>query len=56
MSGVSDKQLQAVEAQYKVYESMIQSMTRQERANPDLLAKMPSRRWVCLDGHLRWSS
>ncbi|KFM28714.1 Signal recognition particle 54 kDa protein, chloroplastic [Auxenochlorella protothecoides] len=44
MSGVSDKQLQAVEAQYKVYESMIQSMTRQERANPDLLAKMPSRR------------
>ena len=38
------KQAAAAEKQFRVYESMIQSMTREERANPDLLAKTPSRR------------
>ena len=40
----TDKQAAAAEKQFRVYESMIQSMTREERTNPDLLAKTPSRR------------
>ena len=41
---IPDKQAAAAEKQFRVYESMIQSMTRDERTNPDLLAKTPSRR------------
>lgn len=41
---ISDKQLYAVEKQFKIYDSLIKSMTPQERENPDLLAKSPSRR------------
>lgn len=44
IGSISDKQMQAAEKQFKVYESMIQSMTREERRNPDLLARAPSRR------------
>ncbi len=32
------------------YESMIQSMTKQEREQPELLAKNPSRRWGAANG------
>ncbi|WPT10645.1 Signal recognition particle 54 kDa protein [Picochlorum sp. SENEW3] len=44
MGSITDKQLARVEQQYKVYEAMINSMTKQERAQPELLAKSPSRR------------
>ena len=44
MGGITDKQLAAVERQYKAYEAMINSMTKEEREKPDLLAKQPSRR------------
>merc|ERR1719183_2117994 len=44
MSGITDKQLAAVEKQYKAYEAMINSMTAEERKTPDLLAKQPARR------------
>ena len=44
MAGVSEKQIYAMEKQYKVFESIIQSMTKEERSNPDLLVKSPSRR------------
>lgn len=44
MGSISDKQLARVEKQYKIYESMINSMTKDERAAPELLAKSPSRR------------
>ncbi|NES05974.1 MAG: signal recognition particle protein, partial [Okeania sp. SIO2F4] len=44
MNKISDDQLQQGETQLKRCESMINSMTRQERRNPELLAKSPSRR------------
>ncbi|MGK7923546.1 MAG: signal recognition particle protein [Trichodesmium sp.] len=44
MNKISDDQLQQGETQLKRCESMINSMTRQERQNPELLAKSPSRR------------
>ncbi|KAI7844769.1 hypothetical protein COHA_001651 [Chlorella ohadii] len=44
MNKVNEKQLAEVERKYKTYESMIQSMTKQEREQPELLAKNPSRR------------
>lgn len=44
MGSITDKQLARVEQQYKVYEAMINSMTKQEREQPELLAKNPSRR------------
>ena len=46
MNKVQDKQIQEVERKYAVYESMIQSMTKKEREQPEVLAKSPSRRWV----------
>ncbi|CAM6082113.1 unnamed protein product [Calypogeia fissa] len=44
MNKVSPQQIQEAEKSLKVMESMINSMTRKERADPDLLAKSPSRR------------
>jgi len=44
MSGITDKQLQAAEKQFKMYEAMINSMTPAERSQPELLAKSPTRR------------
>lgn len=44
MGSITDKQLARVEQQYKIYEAMINSMTVQEREQPELLAKNPSRR------------
>eukprot|EP00210_Caulerpa_lentillifera_P001712 g1645.t1 len=44
MSQISDKQLYAAEKQFKIYDSLIKSMTKAERANPDLLAKSTARR------------
>ena len=44
MNKISDDKLQQGETQLKRCESMINSMTRQERQNPELLAKSPSRR------------
>lgn len=44
MNKLSDAQLQEGEVQLKRCESMINSMTPQERQNPELLAKSPSRR------------
>lgn len=44
MNKVNDKQIQEVERRYKQYESMIQSMTKKEREQPEILAKSPSRR------------
>ena len=44
MNKISEKQLAAVEKKYKRYESMIGSMTKQERQLPELLAKSQSRR------------
>lgn len=44
MGSVTDKQLARLEKQYKQYEAMINSMTKQERETPELLAKSPSRR------------
>lgn len=44
MAGVTDKQLAAAEKQFKIYKSMIDSMTPAEREEPDLLARTPSRR------------
>ena len=44
MNKITEKQLAQVEKQYKVYESMIQSMTAKERKQPELLVKSPSRR------------
>lgn len=41
---ISDDQLQQGEAQLKRVESMINSMTPEERKNPDLLSSSPSRR------------
>ncbi|MEA5507052.1 signal recognition particle protein [Halotia wernerae UHCC 0503] len=44
MGKLSDDQLKQGETQLKRCESMINSMTRQERQDPDLLASSPSRR------------
>ncbi|OUL37323.1 signal recognition particle protein [Nostoc sp. T09] len=44
MNKLSDDQLKHGETQLKRCESMINSMTRQERQDPDLLASSPSRR------------
>ena len=44
MGKLSDGQLKQGEDQLKKAEAMIQSMTKQERGNPDLLASTPSRR------------
>lgn len=44
MNKITDKQLDATEKQFKIFESMIQSMTPKERADPELLAKSSSRR------------
>ncbi|CAL5228389.1 g11512 [Coccomyxa viridis] len=44
MNQISEKQLNDAEKQFKTFESMINSMTPQERTNPDLLAKTASRR------------
>jgi signal recognition particle subunit SRP54 len=44
MNKLSDDQLKHGETQLKRCESMINSMTRQERHDPDLLASSPSRR------------
>lgn len=44
MNKISDDQLQQGEAELKKAESMIGSMTIEERKNPDLLAGSPSRR------------
>ncbi|AHJ27167.1 signal recognition particle protein [Nodularia spumigena CS-584] len=44
MNKISDEQLKQGETQLKRCESMINSMTRQERQDPDLLASSPSRR------------
>ena len=46
MGAITEKQMAAAEKQFKKFESMIQSMTKEERANPDLLATSPSRRCV----------
>ncbi|MCS6814079.1 MAG: signal recognition particle protein [Cyanobacteria bacterium] len=44
MNKISDDQLRQGEAQLKRVEAMINSMTPEERKNPDLLASSPSRR------------
>ena len=44
MNKLSDDQLKQGETQLKRCEAMINSMTRQERQDPDLLASSPSRR------------
>ncbi len=44
MNKLSDEQLQEGEVKLKRTEAMINSMTREERKNPDLLASSPSRR------------
>ena len=40
MNQISEKQLNDAEKQFKTFESMINSMTPNERTNPDLLAKV----------------
>ena len=42
MNQISEKQLNDAEKQFKTFESMINSMTPQERSNPDLLARVSS--------------
>lgn len=44
MADVSEKQIYALEKQYKAYEAIISSMTEQERLNPELLVSEPPRR------------
>jgi signal recognition particle subunit SRP54 len=44
MGKISDTQLKQGEDKLKQAEAMIQSMTKEERANPDLLASTPNRR------------
>lgn len=46
MNQIQDKQIQEVERRYAIFESMINSMTKKEREQPELLAKSPSRRWA----------
>lgn len=40
MNQISEKQLNEAEKQFKMFESLINSMTPVERSNPDLLAKV----------------
>ena len=40
MNQISEKQFGEAEKQFKQFEAMINSMTPQERSNPDLLAKV----------------
>ena len=42
MNQISEKQMNEAEKQFKNFESMINSMTLEERSNPDLLAKVIS--------------
>lgn len=44
MGKISDKALKDAESMLKVFESMINSMTPEERSKPELLASSPSRR------------
>lgn len=44
MSKVTDKQMMAAEKKFSEYERMINVMEEEERGNPDLIAKSPSRR------------
>lgn len=44
MNKVTDDQMAQAEKQFKLWESMINSMTPKERETPELLAKTPSRR------------
>lgn len=44
MNKLSSSDLEKGESQLKVTEAMINSMTKEERINPDILAKSPSRR------------
>lgn len=44
MPKISDKQLQEAETKLKQTEAMINSMTKDERHNPELLSASPSRR------------
>ncbi|KAL3699669.1 hypothetical protein R1sor_017691 [Riccia sorocarpa] len=44
MNKISPQQISEAEKSLKVMESMINSMTKQERENPELLAQSPSRR------------
>jgi len=40
MNQISEKQLNEAEKQFKMFEALINSMTPDERSNPDLLAKV----------------
>ena len=51
MNQISEKQLNDAEKQFKVFESMINSMTPQERSNPDLLAKVSTQAQLSLPKH-----
>lgn len=44
MASVSEKQIYEAEKQFKIYDSLIKSMKKEERSNPDLLAKSSARR------------
>ena len=44
MAAISEKQLNEAEKSFRRYEAMINSMTKEERTNPDLLALSSSRR------------
>lgn len=44
MNKVTDDQMAQAEKQFKLWESMVNSMTPKERETPELLAKTPSRR------------
>lgn len=44
MAAISEKQLGEAEKKFRKYDAMIQSMTKEERENPDLLAVSSSRR------------
>ncbi|MBK4730617.1 signal recognition particle protein [Oxynema sp. CENA135] len=44
MNKLTDDQLEKGESQLKLSESIVNSMTKEERQNPDLLARSPSRR------------
>lgn len=44
MNKITDQQMAQAEKQFKVWESMIQSMTPHERETPEVLASSPSRR------------
>lgn len=40
MNQITEKQLNEAEKQFKMFEALINSMTPDERTNPDLLAKV----------------